>query len=85
MGYGAGIAVSCGVDHRDGSDPAVLWLWQSPGAAAPIQPLAWELPFAMDTALKKPKKKKNRLKANHETVSSLVAKKIIYYENDYYL
>ena len=25
-------------------DPALLWLWQRPAAAAQIQPLAWELP-----------------------------------------
>ena len=26
-------------------DPALLWLWDRPAAAAPIQPLAWELPY----------------------------------------
>ena len=35
---------SCGVGHRHGSDPALLWLW--PAAAAPIGPLAWEPPYA---------------------------------------
>ena len=24
-------------------DPALLWLWHKPAAAAPIQPLVWEL------------------------------------------
>ena len=31
----------------------MLWLWCRLAAAAPIQPLAWELPYATDTALKK--------------------------------
>ena len=33
---------------------AVLWLWPWPAAAAPMQPLAWELPGA---AIKKKKRK----------------------------
>ena len=27
---------SCGVGHRHGSDPALLWLWQRPAVVAPI-------------------------------------------------
>ena len=27
-------------------DPACLWLWCRPVATAPIQPLAWEPPYA---------------------------------------
>ena len=27
-------------------DPVLLWLWCRPAAAAPIWPLAWELPYA---------------------------------------
>ena len=53
--------MSCGVGHRCGSDPALLWLWPRPAAAAPIRPLAWEPPCAAGGALKKakrPKKKK---------------------------
>ena len=41
-------------------DPALLWLWCRPAAAAPIQLLAWELPYAAGTALKKNKKKKKK-------------------------
>ena len=37
-------------------DPTLLWLWYRPAAAAPIQPLAWELACAADAALKKKKK-----------------------------
>ena len=44
---GSSIAVSCGVGHRRGSDLVLLWLWCRPTAAAPIQPLAWELPCAV--------------------------------------
>ena len=46
-----GIAVSCGVGCRRGSDPEVLWLWRRPAAVAPIGPLAWELLYAGDAAL----------------------------------
>ena len=30
-----------------------LWLWYRPASVAPIQPLAWELPYAAGAALKK--------------------------------
>jgi len=42
--------VSCGVGCRRGSDPALLWLWHRPVATAPIQPLAWESPYAAGAA-----------------------------------
>ena len=32
-------------------DPVLLWLWCRPVAAAPIRPLAWELPYAVNAAL----------------------------------
>ena len=41
-----GVAVSCGVGCRRGSDPALLWLWRRPVATALIRPLAWEPPCA---------------------------------------
>ena len=31
-------------------DPVLLWLWCRPAAAAPIQPLAWEPPYAIGVA-----------------------------------
>ena len=40
--------------YRRGSDPVWLWLWCRWAAAAPIRPLAWELP------LKKKKKRKKK-------------------------
>ena len=49
----SGLAVSCGVGHRHGSDPVLLWLWCRPAATALIRPLAWESPYAMGVALKK--------------------------------
>ena len=39
-------SVSYGVGHRFGSDLALLWLWYRPAVAAPIWPLAQELPYA---------------------------------------
>ena len=41
-------------------------LWYRLVAAAPIQPLAWELPYAMGMALKRPKKKKKKRKKRRE-------------------
>ena len=42
----------CGVNIRHGLDPALLWLWCRLAAIAPVQPLAWELPYAGGAALK---------------------------------
>ena len=55
--------MSCGVGRRHGSDPALLWLWPRPAAIAPIQPLAWEPPYAVGAAremAKTQQKKENR-------------------------
>ena len=38
----------------------LLWLWHWPAAAALIQPLAWELPYASGAALKSKKKNQKR-------------------------
>ena len=57
---GLSIAMSCGVGHRLGSDPTLLWLWWSPAATALIRPLALELPYAEGAALKSKKRKKRR-------------------------
>ena len=62
----------CHVGHRCGLDPALLWLWCRLTAAAPIQPLAWELPYAAGTALKdkkaKTKHKKLFLLQGHQDI-----------------
>jgi len=39
-------------------DPVLQWLWCRPEAAAPIQPLAWELPYAAGALESKKKKRK---------------------------
>ena len=44
--------MSSGVSRRRGLDPALLWLWRRPAATALIRPLAWELPYAVGTAIK---------------------------------
>ena len=49
--------MSCGVGHRHGSDPELLWFWCRLVAKAPIRPLAWEPPYAVGAALEKDKKK----------------------------
>ena len=46
------MAVSHGVGRRCGSDPALLWLWCRPAAAAPCRPLAWERPCVLGAVLK---------------------------------
>ena len=48
--------MSRGVDRRCGLDLALLWLWRRLAAVALIRPLAWEPPYAMGVALKRPKK-----------------------------
>ena len=66
-GLTIGIAVSCGVGCRLGSDPALLWLWRKLVATAPIRPLAWEPPYAAGVAqemAKRQNKNKNK-KPNH--------------------
>ena len=45
--------MSCGVGHRYSLDLVLLWLWCRPATVAPIQPLAWELPYALGGAPKK--------------------------------
>ena len=50
--------MSCGVGHRCGSDPVLLWLCCGPLATALIRRLAWELPSAAGAALETAKKKK---------------------------
>ena len=55
---------------RSGSDPALVWLWHRPAAAALIRPLAWEPPYAVGVALKKAKKKEKR-KIQVDTVAAI--------------
>ena len=58
------VAVSCGIGHSWSWDPVLLWLWLwcRPVTTALIRPLAWELPCAVGSALKRQKRKKERRK-----------------------
>ena len=58
--------MSCGVDHRHGSDPTWLCPWCRPGATSPIQPLAWEPPYATGAALEKAKRPKKKQLQNQK-------------------
>ena len=53
MGQGSIVAVNCGVGGRRSLGLAWLWLWRRPAALAPVQPLAWELPYAAGAARNK--------------------------------
>ena len=57
--------MSCGIGCRHSLDPALLWPWCSLAATAPIRPLAWEIPYAAGTALKKKKERKKERKKTH--------------------
>ena len=65
--------MSCGVGHRHGLHPTLLWLWHRPAATAPIGPLAWEPPYAVGAALEKgqKKKKKERIEVSRTALSGL--------------
>ena len=54
---GSGIAVSCGIGHRQDSNLMLLWLWCRPAPVAPVQPQAWELLCDLGVALKKEEKR----------------------------
>ena len=54
-------AVSCGVGHRHGSDPVLLWLWYRLAATALIGPLAWEPPYATGVAAALKREKDNKI------------------------
>ena len=48
------------VGHRCCSNWALLWLWGSLAAVAPIRPLAWELSCATGEALKSKKQEEKK-------------------------
>ena len=61
-GEGSGVAVSFSTDHRCSLDLAMLWLWRRP-AAALMQHVAWELPYAVGVPQKRKTKTKNTQRA----------------------
>ena len=71
--------MSCGAGHRCGVEPELLCLLCRLAAVAPIQPLAWELPYATGEALKS-KKKKNFLKKVEHFMCALLLH-IIFFSN----
>ena len=58
--------MSCGVCHKCGSDPTLLWLWCRLVAAALIQTLAWEPPRDPSAALKRQKTQEKKKKGERE-------------------
>ena len=58
----SGVAMSCGIGRRLGSDLVLLCLWPRLVAAALIRPLAWEPPCAAGAALEKAKSQKKEKK-----------------------
>ena len=69
MGSGSGVAVSCGVGRRCGSDPTLLWLWHRPAATTLIGPPTLGISICRECGPKKTKKKKKK-KKNHTAVGS---------------
>ena len=70
--------MSCGVGHRCGSVPMLLWLWWRPAATAPIRPLAQEPPNAgleKTKKKRKEKKEKGKKKKNKQNLKSAEGRK----------
>ena len=63
----------CGVGHRRGSDPTLLWLWCRPAAAALIRPLAWEPLYATGAALKKRGRGEQGKQGNEKNIKFRIA------------
>ena len=57
----------CVIGCRHSSDLALLWMWRRLAAAALIQPLAWELPYATGVAVKRRKKEKTNKETKNQT------------------
>ena len=55
-----------GIGRRYGLDPMLLLLWCRSTAAALFQPLAWEAPYAMGGALKRPPPKQTNKQKNEK-------------------
>ena len=52
-------------------DPALLWLWYRRATMAPIGPLAWEPPHAVDAALERQTNRSIKLLANTSSPLSI--------------
>lgn len=62
--------MSCGIGSRCSLDAELLWWWHRPAAVELIQPLAWELPYAMVATLETKKKRSLMLLNGHHPVIS---------------
>ena len=70
--------MTCGIGHKLGSDPTLLWLRCKLAAAVLIGHLNWELPYAAGAAQKR-KKKERKIKESPEwTLGSFVLKLVMY-------
>ena len=74
MDMGSSTATRCGIGRSCCSDPVslLLWLGHRPAAAAPIWPLAWELPCATGVAVKRKKKKKIKVQSGIDRWNSFL-------------
>ena len=70
--------MSCGVGHKCGLDLVLLWLRRRPAATAPMQPLAWEPPYALGMALKRLKKKEKKDMLKESQVKGIKRDKVLY-------
>ena len=63
--------MGCGVGHRFGSDPVLLWLWHRPAATDPIRPLPWEPPYAAGADQEMAKRRKTKQNKNKKILQTL--------------
>ena len=69
---GSSAAMSCGVGPRRGSNPALLWLWWRPAAAALIRPQPGN--FHVPQGWPEKEKKKGKRKSNLWGLTCLYSK-----------
>ena len=69
--------MSCGVGHTHGLNPVLLCLWCRLVAAAPTQPLTWELPYAASVAKKRKKEKEKKSRQIHPEFSFIIKNFIV--------
>ena len=62
VGWGSGVAMSCGIGCRRGLDLVLMWLWHRPTATAPIRPPSLGTSMCHGCGHKKTKAKKKKKK-----------------------
>ena len=62
------MAESCSEGGTCSSDPVLSKLWNRPAAAALIQPLAQDLPYATDVAIERKKERKKERQNKQKSV-----------------